>query len=149
MRVAEGSETKHTAARAKGVSPSSDLQYGGYHAHKTDNNLNTFNFDTNSKTNVSKSHDFTKGPFDVASVSVPSNVEAPFVIENLSHMGKKNKNEKQPGGHFGKEINDTANFKDDESFKLYYNMINEIGKNGPHMQVEYEPQVTNQPAELN
>lgn len=40
----------------------------------------------------------------------------------------------------GNEVNDTANFKDDDSFKVYQTMIREMSK-GPNMQVEYTPSI--------
>jgi hypothetical protein len=67
---------------------------------------------------TSASHDFTKGPFEIASISGPSANEAPFQVDNLSNMIKNKHN----NNLVGEGINDTANFQDD-SYVIYKDMI--------------------------
>lgn len=47
--------------------------------------------DHNSNQRASTSHDFTRGPFEIASQSNPSYVDPPFQVENLSNMIKHHK----------------------------------------------------------
>lgn len=72
---------------------------------------------------MSVSHDFTKGPFEIASQSNPSYIEPPFHVENLSNMIKHHQN-----NQVGQHVNDTANFHDD-SYVIYKDMINNINNN--------------------
>jgi hypothetical protein len=44
------------------------------------------------KTNTDvSSHDFTKGPFDIASANNTSNNDVPFIVDNLSNLVKTKK----------------------------------------------------------